>query len=143
MAAEIAPAAPPNLGSMIQAMHTLIYSDDAAATRAFFKDVLHWKFTEDDESGEDWPIFRTGPSELGVHPTRGEWDGEEYSSPRHHSVSLMCDDLEATVEDLRGRGAEFNGDAQDMGFGTGIMLRVPGADDILLYQPRHPTAYDL
>ncbi len=128
---------------MIQAMHALIYSDDPAATRAFFKEVLQWPFVNDEDSEPDWPIFKTGPSELGVHPTKGEWEGEEYSSPRHHSMSLMCDDLDATVHELAGRGAEFNGEAQDMGFGIGIMLTVPGADDILLYQPRHQRAYNL
>lgn len=54
----------------------------------------------------------------------------------------MCDDLKATMTELRGRGAEFSSEPQDMGFGVGEMLRVPGADDILLYQPRHATAYD-
>ena len=31
---------------MITAVHTLIYSDDAPATRAFFRDVLGWPFVE-------------------------------------------------------------------------------------------------
>lgn len=54
----------------------------------------------------------------------------------------MCDDLDATVADLSGRGAEFDGEPQEMGFGRGIVLRVPGADDMLVYQPHHATAYD-
>ncbi|HZA04232.1 MAG TPA: VOC family protein, partial [Propionibacteriaceae bacterium] len=64
-------------------------------------------------------------------------------APRHHSISIMCDDLDATVSELAARGAEFTGRAQEMGFGRGIMLRVPGADDMLLYQPQHATAYRL
>ena len=63
--------------------------------------------------------------------------------PRHHSISLTCDDMDATVDDLTGRGAELDGDPQGMGFGVGIILKVPGADDILLYQPKHPEAYNL
>ena len=54
---------------MITALHTLIYSDDAAATRAFLRDVVGLAHVDD---GEGWLIFRTGPSELGVHPTSGE-----------------------------------------------------------------------
>ena len=55
----------------------------------------------------------------------------------------MCDDLDATVAELSGRGAAFASEAQEMGFGRGVSLHVPGADDMLLYQPHHATAYHL
>ncbi len=128
---------------MIKAVHTLIYSDDPEATRAFLRDVLRWPHVEDSDSEPDWPIFRTGPSEMAVHPTGGTWEGQSYSHPRHHSISLMCDDIEATKAELEGRGAEFAGGVEDHGFGLGLMLKVPGADDILVYQPRHPVAHSL
>jgi catechol 2,3-dioxygenase-like lactoylglutathione lyase family enzyme len=126
---------------VITSVHTLIYSDDASATRAFFRDVLEWPYVE--ENGSGWLIFQTGPSELGVHPTSGTHEGETWSFPRHHSVSLMCDDVEATVAELGAKGAEFSGAIQDLGFGLGITLELPGAGGMLLYQPKHPTAYDL
>ncbi len=128
---------------MIRAVHTLVYSDDAPATRAFFQDVLGWPHVEDAGSGEGWLIFGTGPSEMGVHPTRSEWEGKVYESPRHHEIALMCDDIEATRTELEARGAEFAGPVVDEGFGRVAMLQVPGADPIRLYQPRHRTAYDL
>ena len=53
---------------MITAVHLLIYSDDPVATRAFFRDVLKWRFVEE-EHAPGWLIFKSGPSELGVHPT--------------------------------------------------------------------------
>jgi predicted enzyme related to lactoylglutathione lyase len=127
----------------ITSVHTLIYSDDPAATRTFLRDVLAWPSVEHGDSGEGWLIFKTGPSELGVHPTSGEHDGETYSYPRHHSISLMCDDVEATVAELSARGATFSSEIQDFGFGLGAMLDVPGADPLFLYEPRHPKAYDL
>lgn len=86
--------------------------------------------------------FATGPSELGVHPTLSVHEGKEYRSERHHQIALMCDDIQATVAELVGRGAEFTGGAQDMGVGLGVMLQVPGAEDLLLYEPRHAVAYD-
>jgi hypothetical protein len=141
---------------MITAIHTLVYSDDATATRAFFKDVLRWPFVSEGERGDagtgsgtggqdpaEWLIFSTGPSELGVHPTASGDEDQPHPSRRHHSIALMCDDLDATVAELSGRGAEFEGQAQEMGFGRGVGLHVPGADDMLLYQPHHVTAYDL
>ena len=136
---------------MITAVHTLIYSDDATATRAFFKDVLDLPFVTDDSSSEGetpadgdpagWLIFDTGPSELGVHPTKGEHGGEEFVAPRHHQVSLMVEDIAATVAELRERGAEIDDEPADMGFGVGLEIDVPGTDPILIYQPRHATAY--
>ncbi len=128
---------------MITAIHALIYSDDPPATRAFLREVLGWPFVQDPASEPDWPIFRSGPSEIGVHPTAGTWDGASLSHPKHHEVSLMCDDIEATRVQLEVRGAEFRSGTEDMGFGLGAMLKVPGADDILLYEPRHPQAHGL
>ena len=77
---------------MIAALHTLVYSDDPVATRAFLRDVLQLPYVSDDvpEGQPEWLIFRTGPSELGVHPTSGPGG---FEVPRHHAISLMCDDL--------------------------------------------------
>ena len=114
---------------MITAVHTLIYSDDAPATRAFLRDVLQWSYVSDEvpEGEPEWLIFRTGASELGVHPTSGEGG---FHAPRHHSISLMCDDLDVTVRELAARGAQFTTDPVDRGFGVVVFMKVPGADDI-------------
>ncbi len=128
---------------MLTAIHTLIYSDEPEATRSFFRHVLGWPYVEHPESEPGWLIFKTGPSELGVHPTSGTHEGETFSHPKHHSISLMCDDIEATKAELESKGAEFAGEIEDMGFGPAVMLRVPGTDDILLYQPHHLIAYSL
>jgi predicted enzyme related to lactoylglutathione lyase len=128
---------------MLTAVHLLIYSDDPDATRSFLRDVLNWPHVEHAESAPGWLIFKTGPSELGVHPTSGTYEDETFSHPRHHSISLMCDDIEATKAELEGRGAEFAGPTEDEGYGLAVMLKVPGADDIMLYEPRHPEAHSL
>ena len=125
---------------MITGVHTLVYADDAEAARAFFRDVLEWPFVD---AHGGWLIFRTGPSELGVHPTRTEHEGQVYESSLHHEISLVCDDIEGTVAALEAKGAVFAGPVSDQGFGRTVMLKVPGAGDIMLYQPRHPLAFDL
>lgn len=71
---------------------------------------------------------------MGIHPTG---DG-----PRHHEISLMSDDLEQTVTDLTAKGARFTGEIETTSFGRTIMMAVPGADDILVYEPSHPTVYE-
>lgn len=128
---------------MITSIHLLIYSDDAPATRAFLRDVLGFPFVEDVNSEPGWLIFGTGRSEIGVHPTRSEWEGQVHESPRHHALSFMCDDLEATIAELGAKGATFRGGIVDEGYGLVTMLEVPGADPIQLYEPRHEVAYGL
>jgi predicted enzyme related to lactoylglutathione lyase len=125
---------------MITAVHTLVYADDAEAARAFFRDVLGWAHVD---AGDGWLIFRTGPSELGVHPAAHDPGGQATGTSQHHEISLICDDIEATAAALAARGAQFTGDVTDRDFGRTAMLRIPGAGDMMLYQPRHPPAYDL
>jgi predicted enzyme related to lactoylglutathione lyase len=129
---------------MITSIHTLIYSDDAPATRTFLKNVLGWPYVEDAAGGgSGWLIFKSGQSEMGVHPTHSVHEGKTYQSPRHHSISLMCDDIEQTMSELKAKGAEFKGGVQDHGYGLVALMAVPGADDIMIYQPKHPVAYNL
>jgi catechol 2,3-dioxygenase-like lactoylglutathione lyase family enzyme len=121
---------------MITAVHALVYAEDADAAREFFRDVLGWPHVD---AHEGWLIFRTGPSELGVHPA--SLDGG--SAAPHHEISLMCDDLETTMADLAARGARFRDGIEDRGFGRAALLEVPGAGEMMIYQPRHPVAYSL
>ena len=55
----------------------------------------------------------------------------------------MCDDIATTKAELEAKGAVFDGDISDEGFGLTASMQLPGAGLILLYEPRHPTAYDL
>lgn len=125
---------------MITAVHTLVYAHDADAARAFFRDVLGWPHVD---AHGGWLIFKTGPSELGVHPTSDDRGGETWSTGQHHEISLMCDDIEKTVAELKAKGAEFTGGIAEQRFGLTSMLRVPGAGEMMLYQPRHPAAHSL
>jgi len=124
---------------MITGVHALVYADDPEAARAFFRDVLEWPYVD---AHGGWLIFGTGPSELGVHPTSGEGgEGPAWQVAQHHEVTLMCEDIKSTVAELEAKGAEFSREIKDQGFGLTTMLKVPGAGEIMLYQPRHAVAY--
>jgi len=125
---------------MITAVHALVYANDPAAAREFFRDVLGWAHVD---AHDGWLIFKTGPSELGVHPTSDDHGGESRSTEQHHEISLMCDDIEQAVIELKTKGAEFTRDVRDDGFGLTTMLRIPGAGEMMLYQPKHPLAHNL
>jgi catechol 2,3-dioxygenase-like lactoylglutathione lyase family enzyme len=118
---------------MIIGAHSIIYAADAERTRAFFRDVLGFPYID---VHEGWLIFRLPPGELGIHPI-------EPSDSGRHELYLMCDDIEQTVQDLKGKGVEFSGDITSAGFGRVITLKVPGGGELSLYQPRHALATSL
>ena len=93
---------------MITSIHTLIYSDDPAATRAFLRDVVGWPFVEDAGGEPGWLIFATGRSEMGVHPTHTVWEGRTYDASRWISADTVVDTIlhvldlpgDATIPDV-------------------------------------------
>jgi catechol 2,3-dioxygenase-like lactoylglutathione lyase family enzyme len=120
---------------MITSVHTLIYADDAAAARAFFRDVLGFPVVDD---GDGWLIFKLPPAELGLHPT----DGGAVPSDTMR-LSLMCDDVAATLQELEAKGVTALTPIENRGYGLVTTLQVPGGVTLDLYEPRHSTAFDL
>jgi predicted enzyme related to lactoylglutathione lyase len=120
---------------MITGTHAIIYAEDAERARAFFRDVLGLAFVD---ANDGWLIFKLPPAELGIHPS-----AEPGAPSGHHELYLMCDDIEATLAELTAKGVELAGPTTNAGFGLLARLRVPGAGEIGLYQPRHAVAYDL
>jgi catechol 2,3-dioxygenase-like lactoylglutathione lyase family enzyme len=122
---------------MITGLHTIVYSDDPEATRAFFREVLVWPFIE---ARPGWPIFDTGASETAAHPRT--WEGSDQPYVHRHELSLLCDDLDATMEELRTRGATFAGEVDDRPYGRCVFLEVPGLEPMLMYQPLYSPAWE-
>ena len=115
---------------MITGVHAILFSEDAERVRAFARDVLGFDGVD---AGGGWLIFALPPAELAAHPTM---DGGE----QHHELYLMCDDIEATVAELEGKGVRFAGPISDQGFGLMTRMIVPGGGELGIYEPRHPTA---
>jgi catechol 2,3-dioxygenase-like lactoylglutathione lyase family enzyme len=111
----------------ITGVHLLLFSPEAEALRQTLRDALGWPHVD---AGGGWLIFATPPAEIGVHP--GTTPG--------HEISLMCDDLEATVAELRSKGVTLRGEPEPRQFGRAITAVLPGGVEVLLYQPTHPTA---
>ena len=116
---------------MIAGVHTIVFCEDAEAARAFFRDVLGFPAVD---AGDGWLIFALPPGELAAHPGSG-WG----RSVEGHELFLMCDDIERTVKELDSKGAAFAAPITDEGFGLMTRLVVPGAGEIGLYEPRHPS----
>jgi len=117
----------------ITGVHALLYTTEPEAVRSILRDVFGWPHVD---NGEGWLIFALPPAELGIHP--GE--GPTFESGIRHQLSFMCDDLDATIAELRGRGIEIRGEPQDEGYGIVSTIVLPGGVDVLLYEPRHLTA---
>src|SRR5918992_1567069 len=112
---------------MITGAHAVVFSRDADALRAFFRDVLGFPSVD---AGGGWLIFALPSAELAAHPA--EEDGR-------HELYLMCDDVHATVAELEGKGVEFSRPVTDEGFGLMTAINPPGGGELGLYEPRHPT----
>ena len=126
---------------MITGVHTLIYAEDADAARAFCRDVLQLPYAD---TGGGWLIFKTGPSELATHPSSWEYEGKAGGTDESFDISLMCDDLQATMAELAGRGAEFDGNVVEQAWGHTVQLKIPGAGTMMLYEPTYdPPATSL
>ena len=113
---------------MIRGLHAMFYSTRAAELRAFFRDQLGMP---GHDVGQGWLIFDLAEADLGVHPT--DHDGPPSGTA---DISFYCDDIEATVRDLKARGVTFTQDVEDHGYGLVTFFDAPGDFTIQLYQPR-------
>ena len=111
---------------MIFGAHVIVYSEDAAADRAFFQEVLGFSSVD---AGHGWLIFALPAAELAVHP-------EERAGA--HELYLMTDDLEAEMAALGAKGVEFS-NVEEARWGSVTKIRLPGGGHVGLYQPKHPS----
>ena len=115
---------------MISGAHVIVYSKNAEADRAFFRDVLGFKSVD---AGHGWLIFALPPAEVALHPS-DEDDG--------HELYLMCDDLKAEMASLTKMNVTCS-EVQEARWGSITKVRLPGGGEVGLYQPKHPTALGL
>jgi catechol 2,3-dioxygenase-like lactoylglutathione lyase family enzyme len=115
---------------MISGAHVVVYSKNAEADRAFFRDVLRFKSVD---AGHGWLIFAWPPAEAAFHPSDENSRNELY---------FMCDSLEAEKATLAKKGVKCS-EVQEARWGSITKMRLPGGGEIGLYQPKHPTALAL
>ncbi|MFQ5426396.1 MAG: VOC family protein [Gaiellales bacterium] len=109
---------------MINGAHTVIYSTDPEADRAFLRDVLGLPNVD---VGDGWLIFGLPPAEVAVHPS-GKNDV--------HELYLMCEDVEAFIAEMKKQNISC-GPVQNPGWGVLTELTLPGGGKLGVYQPRH------
>ncbi len=112
---------------MIFGAHVIVFSNDAAADRAFFRDVLGYPSVD---AGHDWLIFALPPAELAVHPADEETG---------HELYLMCDDLQAEITSLASKGIR-TAEIENARWGSVTKIQLPSGGQVGLYQTKHPTA---
>jgi catechol 2,3-dioxygenase-like lactoylglutathione lyase family enzyme len=115
---------------MISGAHVIVYSKNAEADRAFFRDVLGFKSVD---AGHGWLIFALPPAEAAFHP------GEKNSV---HELYLMCDDLKSEMASLAKKNAMCS-EIHEERWGSITKMRLPGGGDVHLYQPKHAKALGL
>ena len=115
---------------MISGAHVIVYTKDAEADRAFFRDVLGFHSVD---AGHGWLIFALPPGEAAFHPS--DKNGA-------HELYFLCDDLKAEMAALAKKGVACS-TVHEERWGSITKIRLPGGGEIGLYQPKHPTALDL
>ncbi len=115
---------------MINGAHVVVYSKDAETDRAFFRDVLQFPYVD---AGHGWLIFAMPPLEVAFH------DSENNDQ---HEFFLMCDDLAATLKDLKSKHVAVSG-VSEQRWGKLATLALPGGGKIGIYEPRHPSPLKL
>jgi hypothetical protein len=111
---------------MITGVHAVQFTPDADALRAFLRDTLE---LDSVDAGGGWLIFRLPPAEIAAHP----------SDENCTQLYLMCDDIEATVAELKAKGVELAGPVNDEGWGLVTAIALPDGGKLGLYEPRHPV----
>jgi hypothetical protein len=111
---------------MIHGAHVIVYSKDAEADRAFFRDVLRYPYAD---AGHGWLIFALPPAEIAVHPS-DENDVQE--------LYLMCDDVHALIAEMKAKRVMCSAVHEER-WGSITNLTLPGGGKIGVYQPKHPS----
>ena len=111
---------------MLSGAHVVIYSKNAEADRAFFRDVLGFKWVD---AGHGWLVFALPPTEAAFHPSEGET----------HELYFMCDDLKIEMASLAKKGVKCS-KVEEARWGSITKMRLPSGGQVGLYQPKHPTA---
>ena len=109
---------------MLTGVHSIIYSTNPDADRAFFRDVLELRSVD---VGGGWLIFGLPPAEVAVHPAVAN---------DKHELYLMCGDVGGFVAHMRALGVTC-GPVHDRGWGTLTSLTLPGGGTLGIYEPRH------
>ena len=112
---------------MIFGAHVIVYSKDAEADRAFFRDVLGFSAVD---AGHGWLIFALPPAEVAIHPA---------DENGRHEFYLMCDDLNAEIAALAEKGVRCS-KVENARWGSIVKVPLPGGGEIGLYQPKHELA---
>jgi hypothetical protein len=111
---------------MIHGAHIIIYSKDADADRAFFRDVLQYPSVD---VGHGWLIFALPPAEVAIHPS----DVNDL-----HQLYLMCDDIHAFIREMEGHGVKCT-PVHEERWGSVTSLSLPGGGKLGIYQPKHAS----
>jgi hypothetical protein len=120
----------------ITGTHMLFYTSEAEKLRAMLRDVFGFKHVD---AGDGWLIFRLPPGEIGIHPS----EGPTYESGVRHQITFMCDHIDKTIAELRAKGVDVETATNDEGWGITSMIHLPGACNVMLYEPRHPVVADI
>lgn len=111
---------------MLTGAHVVVYSKDAEADRAFFRDILGFRSVD---AGHGWLIFAVPTAEVAFHP---------HDQNNKHEMFFTCDDLKVEVAALQKKGIQVGRISEEQ-WGARTTISHPGGGAIGLYEPKHPV----
>ena len=119
----------PGGGFVLTGAHVVVYSKDADADRAFFRDILDLRSVD---AGHGWLIFAVPAAEVAFHP---------HEQNNKHEMFFTCDDLRVQVAALLKKGVQV-GEISEEQWGIRTTISLPGGGAIGLYEPKHPMTFE-
>src|SRR5262245_50411728 len=104
--------------------HSIIYSKDAEADRAFLRDVIGFPNVD---VGGGWLIFALPPSEIALHPSERN---------DRHEFYLMCDEVEGFIAEMSTKNVPCS-KIHEEPWGRLTEITLPGGGKLGVYQPFH------
>ena len=109
---------------MINGTHTVIYSKDAKADRAFLKDTIGFSGVD---VGDGWLIFALPPSEVAIHPAENN---------NGYGFFLMCDDINTFASEMGLKNVACS-EIQEEPWGLLVDITLPSGVKLGVYEPLH------
>jgi catechol 2,3-dioxygenase-like lactoylglutathione lyase family enzyme len=114
---------------VLSGAHVVVYSRNAEADRAFFRDVLGFRSVD---AGHGWLIFAVPAAEVAFHP---------HDQNDKHEMFFTCDDLKVQMAALQKKGVQV-GKISEERWGARTTISLPGGGAIGLYEPKHPVTFE-
>ena len=123
--------------------HIHLRTTNPEATAQWYERMLGAEVVRTTQQGKPRIDLKLGGANIFIAPVApGDGVNPPPATPYQglDHFGLTVSGIDAIVAELKGKGVEFKGQLHDERWGRVATMVLPGGVDMLLYEPRHPTA---